>query len=78
MKRSPSDQQEATDFPAGLSQPALRALHGAGYERLEQLTQATEAEIGGLHGMGPKSIWMLNEALAARGLSFAAGKRKPQ
>ena len=59
------------DFPPGLSQPALRALFGAGYTRLAQLTKATEKEIANLHGMGPKGIRMLKAALAAKGKSFA-------
>jgi hypothetical protein len=58
------------DFAQGLSQPALRALEGAGYTKLEQLTKATEAEIANLHGMGPKGIRLLKEALEAKGLSF--------
>jgi hypothetical protein len=59
------------DFPPGLSQPALRALFHAGYTRLAQLTKVTEKEIAALHGMGPKGIRMLKEALQARGKSFA-------
>ncbi|MFS0838990.1 DNA-binding protein [Paenibacillus sp. 1P03SA] len=60
-----------SDFPAGLSKPALRALAGAGFLRLEQLTRVTEKEILQLHGMGPKGIEVLRPALAAKGLSFA-------
>ena len=58
-------------FPPGMSQPSLRALLGAGYTGLEQLTGATAADLLALHGMGPKGIRLLREALAARGLSFA-------
>jgi hypothetical protein len=64
------------DFPAGLSQPALRALFHAGYTRLNQLTKATEKEIADLHGMGPKGVRILKEGLAAKGKSFAAPKKK--
>ena len=63
-----------TDFPAGIGKPAQRALAGAGYTRLEELTTVTEAELRKLHGMGPKAVGVLRNALAARGLSFAAGK----
>ena len=63
-----------TNFPAGLSAPALRALAGAGITNLDQLSQVSEAELKRLHGMGPKGIRILREALAARGLSFADGK----
>jgi hypothetical protein len=59
------------DFPKGVSQPALRALFGAGYTRLEQLTTVKEADLLKLHGMGPKAIGLMREALAERGQSFA-------
>jgi predicted Fe-Mo cluster-binding NifX family protein len=62
---------EGTDFPDDISAPAARALKGAGYTRLDQLPQATEAELLALHGMGPKAITSLRAALAAKGLSFA-------
>ncbi|MEZ4541456.1 MAG: DNA-binding protein [Chloroflexota bacterium] len=61
----------AYDFPPGISQPALRALLEAGYTSLEHLTAITAADALALHGMGPKGIRLLREALAARGLSFA-------
>lgn len=61
-----------SDFPAGVSQPALRALHGAGIQRLEQLAAFSEAELLKLHGMGPKALGLLRQALEARGLQFAA------
>ncbi|MEK8127317.1 DNA-binding protein [Paenibacillus filicis] len=62
-----------TDLPDELSQPARRALLGAGYSRLEQLAGLKEADILRLHGMGPKGIKQLRQALAARGQSFADG-----
>lgn len=58
------------DFPAGLGQPALRALSAAGYTRLDQFTGVTEAEVLALHGVGPKATDLIRSALAARGLSF--------
>jgi len=67
--------QQESDFPARLSAPARRALAGAGYVRLEQLSRVSEAEIKRLHGTGPKGIKLLRQALEAKGLSFAEGKR---
>jgi len=61
-----------SDLPTGLAKPAQRALAGAGYNRLEQLTRVSEPEILALHGMGPKGIRQLREALAEKGWSFAA------
>lgn len=63
-------QQPESDLPAGLAAPARRALSGAGYTRLEQFTRVTEEEVLKLHGMGPKAMGQLRDALAARGLSF--------
>ncbi|MDX2008081.1 MAG: hypothetical protein SFU83_22795 [Meiothermus sp.] len=59
----------ASSFPK-IGAPALRALTGAGYTRLEQLTHATEAEIAKLHGMGLKALRVLREALEKKGLKF--------
>lgn len=53
------------------SAPAQRALGGAGYTSLNDLTKVSETELLDLHGMGPKGIRQLREALAERGLSFA-------
>ena len=66
-----SSEQGDSGFPLGLSQPARRALAGAGYLRLDQLVTVREAELKQLHGMGPKGMRLLREALEARGLSFA-------
>jgi predicted flap endonuclease-1-like 5' DNA nuclease len=63
--------QSESDLPTGLAKPAQRALAGAGYTHLEQLTQASEKELLALHGMGPKAIRLLREALAEKGWSFA-------
>lgn len=60
-----------SDLPAGLAKPALRALAGAGFLCLEQLTRVSESELLKLHGMGPKALDQLRRALSARGLSFA-------
>jgi predicted flap endonuclease-1-like 5' DNA nuclease len=45
----------------------------AGYRRLEQLAALREAEVSALHGVGPKAVRILREALAARGLAFVEG-----
>ena len=68
--------QQESDLPTGLSAPARRALAGAGYWQLEQLTGVSEAEIKQLHGIGPNALNQLRQALAAKGLSFASEKSK--
>jgi hypothetical protein len=57
-------------FPAGLSGPALRALHGANIRSVKDLTRWTEADLSRLHGMGPKAIEALRAALSASGTTF--------
>jgi hypothetical protein len=58
-------------LPKGIGAPAMRALVGAGYLRLEQLDGVSADRLGALHGVGPKAVRMLREALAERGMSLA-------
>ena len=64
--------QPKIDFPQNIGNPARQALEVAGYSKLKQLTKVTEAELGKLHGMGPKALRILRETLEAKGMSFAA------
>lgn len=66
----PKKSTAESDFPK-LAAPAQRALAGAGYRSLEQLTKVTEDEIKGLHGIGANALETLRRALEERGLSFA-------
>jgi len=63
----------AADLPQNLAQPARRALIGAGIAHLEQVAQHSEAELMKVHGMGPKALEQLRQALEAIGLTFAEG-----
>jgi hypothetical protein len=58
-------------LPIGLPAPARRALAQAGHTRLDQFADLSEAEVRKLHGMGPRAIEQIREALGARGSSFA-------
>ena len=42
-----------------------------GYTWIEQSTELSEAEVGRLHGMGPKGVELIRRRLAAKGLSFS-------
>src|SRR5690349_11291394 len=64
--------QEA-DFP-NIGAPATRALAGEGYTTLKQLTKVSEAELAQLHGVGPKALRLLGEALKQKGWSFKQSK----
>ena len=54
--------------------PATRALAAEGITRLADLTQHRSEDLLALHGVGPKAIRLLREALAEQGMSFADGE----
>jgi hypothetical protein len=60
----------SSPFPKGIGQPATRALASAGYTNLDQLAGVRESELKPLHGMGPKALRILGEALKERGKAF--------
>jgi uncharacterized protein YdhG (YjbR/CyaY superfamily) len=62
-----------SNFPK-IGRPATQALEAAGYTNLKQLTRVTETELAQLHGMGPKALGILREALKEEGLSFKQGQ----
>ncbi|HEX2203146.1 MAG TPA: hypothetical protein VHG91_07600 [Longimicrobium sp.] len=64
------------DFPPGIGRPASQALAAAGYTRLDQLAGVRERDLLELHGMGPKALGILRDALHARGRSFAPPEPK--
>jgi hypothetical protein len=68
---------EATHPNAGafppVGGPALRALARAGIRSLSDLSQWSERGLLQLHGMGPKAVRILREALAAEGRQFHDG-----
>jgi predicted flap endonuclease-1-like 5' DNA nuclease len=64
-------------MPTGLDElpkigaPATRALHNAGLTTLRQVADVPRNELAALHGMGPKALRILDEALAEHGLKLA-------
>jgi predicted flap endonuclease-1-like 5' DNA nuclease len=68
--KKPSQKPES-DLPKGMGAPATRALNGAGFATLKQLTRATHQELLELHGFGPKAMKLVLAALDERGLSLA-------
>jgi hypothetical protein len=61
---------EATGLPRGIGAPATRALTAAGCVSLEQLNGIPAAELGKLHGMGPKALRILADALEELGYAL--------
>ena len=57
-------------LPEGIGKPATQALEEAGLTTLKQVAGKTEAELLALHGIGPKAVEALSEALAAADLSL--------
>ena len=61
-------------MPTGLDElpkiaaPAMRALHSAGYTTLRQLANTPRRQLAELHGMGPKALTIVEQALAEHGL----------
>ena len=66
--RNSADPMPKEPFPPGMGQPAIRALVGAGYDQMEQLAGARESALLQLHGVGPKAIRIIKQALEYRGL----------
>lgn len=65
MPNSPS-----AGLPKGIGAPATRALTLAGYTELAQLAGVPARQLLALHGVGPKAVRLLREALEAQGLSL--------
>ncbi|MFC6883673.1 MULTISPECIES: hypothetical protein [Actinomadura] len=55
---------EVGDLPKAIGSPATRALTGAGITTLAQVAELTDAELLAMHGVGPKAVRLLREALA--------------
>lgn len=68
----PEDSPVPTEYPPAIGRTARRELALNGYTRYDQLTSVTPEELLAIHGVGPKSVRILTEELAARGLSFGS------
>jgi len=53
-----------------VGRPALSALLVSGIDSLAGVAERSEAELAALHGMGPKALGILRDALADAGLGF--------
>jgi hypothetical protein len=59
------------DLPQNIGAPATRALIAAGYTVLSQLANVPAAKLKKLHGVGPRALRLLQEALEQQGMSLA-------
>ena len=55
-----------SDLPKAIGRPATQALLGAGLTTLDQVATRSEQELLAMHGVGPKAVRVLREALKAR------------
>lgn len=62
---------EPLPLPEGVGAPARRALAAIGVTHLEHVRHHSRFELQLLHGMGPKALGRLHDALAAAGWTFA-------
>ncbi len=58
-------------LPPSIGSPAASALLAAGVRDLRDVAALTERELLSWHGVGPKAVARLREAMAAAGLTFA-------
>lgn len=63
-----SDNAPRTEFPRSIGKVAARELALAGYTRYEHLTQVSRTSLLAIHGVGPKSMNILEGELKKRGL----------
>ena len=61
-------------IPQTIGGPALRAIEAAGITELRQVAKLSEKELLALHGVGPKAVRILREALASNDLGFKPEK----
>lgn len=61
---------EVGDLPRAIGRPATRALSGAGITTLHSVSKHSADELLALHGVGPRAVRTLTEALAERGLTL--------
>jgi predicted flap endonuclease-1-like 5' DNA nuclease len=64
---------EETELPPSLGKVARRELAENGITRFAQLTDRSERDLLGIHGVGPKAIRILREELHSRGLKLRDG-----
>lgn len=61
---------EVGDLPSSIGRPATQALAGAGITTLDDLAAQSEHELLAMHGVGPKAVRILIEALEEHSLSL--------
>lgn len=69
-KSKTPDVRPVGDLPNEIGKTAARVLSLQGITTLQQVAEYSSKELLALHGIGPKGIRILGEALASRGLKY--------
>lgn len=64
------DPRPVGDLPNGIGKTAARVLSINGITSLRQVAEHSRKELLAMHGIGPKAIAILGEALAAEDLDY--------
>jgi predicted flap endonuclease-1-like 5' DNA nuclease len=64
------DARPVGDLPDEIGKTAARELCLNGITSLEQVAEHSRKELLAIHGVGPKAITILGDALAAKGLAY--------
>ncbi|SNR27472.1 Helix-hairpin-helix domain-containing protein [Haloechinothrix alba] len=64
------DMRPVGDLPDEIGKTAARELALNGITSLQQVADHSEKELLAIHGVGPKAVAILGEALAAQGLDY--------
>lgn len=64
------DVRPVGDLPNEIGKTAARVLSLEGITSLEQVAEHSPRELLALHGIGPKAVRILGEALAEKGLGY--------
>lgn len=65
-----SREAPSTEFPRSIGKVAARELALSGYTRFEHLTKVSKKSLLAIHGVGPKSLNILEDELKKRGLGY--------
>lgn len=65
-----SQPDPTTNFPVGMGKVPPRELHAHGITSLTKATKYSEKELLAIHGVGPKAVRILKEALAKQNLKL--------
>lgn len=71
---STPDVRPVGDLPDEIGRTAARELSVHGITSLSQVASHAEKDLLAIHGVGPKAIRILGEAMAAKGLDFASSR----